>query len=113
MQLGGNFQGIPVGRTNRLLNPLERTEMSNVQPVRSFVLLCLSFVAAIGCGSSSKKVPIGGGCVLNSECDNPLACKFMKCHHACDESRDCDPGQRCVKVDGIGVCQLPAEAAFV
>jgi hypothetical protein len=87
--------------------------MNSMLRVRLFVLLWLSAVAASGCGSSSKKVSLGAGCVLNTDCDNPLACKFSKCHRACNESRDCDPGQRCVKVDGIGVCQLPAEATFV
>jgi hypothetical protein len=76
-------------------------------------MVWLSVAAAIGCGSSAQKVSLGAGCVLNTDCTNPLACKFSKCHRACNESRDCDPGQRCVKVDGIGVCQLPEEAALV
>ena len=62
-----------------------------------------------GC-SSSKKIEVGGNCILNSDCNSPLLCTDGKCHDACHASVDCPTGQNCVKVSGITVCQLPAEA---
>jgi hypothetical protein len=73
-------------------------------------ILGLCWLASLGCSSSSDKLPIGGpGCNLNSDCSDPLVCKFTRCHRACMKSRDCDLGQQCVKVDGGGVCQLAVE----
>jgi hypothetical protein len=80
--------------------------------VRRALFWCLAFAAA-GClaACSSRQAPLmlGQSCVLNSDCNDPPSCKFGKCHRACVETRDCDLGQRCVKVDGVGVCQLPVE----
>jgi hypothetical protein len=74
--------------------------------VRVSVGLCLALV--LGCGSSSPP-PAGKSCSLNSECNNPLSCTFGKCHVACTVTRDCSPGQRCVKAEGGNVCQLGEE----
>jgi hypothetical protein len=65
-------------------------------------------VLASGCGSSDKP-PAGKACTLNSECNNPLSCSFGKCHVACNETRDCQPGQRCIKGPTGNVCQLDEE----
>jgi hypothetical protein len=55
---------------------------------------------------------LGGQCILNSDCQNPLACKFATCHQQCAQSRDCPTGQQCVAAaDGFGVCQTLVEAA--
>lgn len=63
-----------------------------------------------GCNSSSKAT-LAGGCSINSDCDNPLICAFGRCHTACNESRDCASGERCVgSSDGSGVCQLSTES---
>src|SRR5688572_30433956 len=70
------------------------------------LVLGLAFVD--GCGSSDKP-PAGKPCQLNSECNNPLACTFGKCHNQCVVSRDCPAGQRCVKVAAGNVCQLEEE----
>lgn len=78
--------------------------------IRLFVPLLVAAVL-MGCGSDDKKTPpVGQTCVLNSECNNPLSCSFGKCHAPCQESRDCNLGQRCVKSEtGVNVCQLPEE----
>ena len=74
---------------------------------------CLTAIVAASCSGSSKKLDLGGTCVQNSDCNNPLACKFQACHTQCKESRDCPVvGEPCVAAeDGVGVCQTAKEAA--
>lgn len=80
-------------------------------------------VTTLSCGSDSPVKP-GTACVVNSDCNNPLSCSFGTCHSACQESRDCPTGQRCVSagpVMGAGdagtstvnVCQLAVEKTCV
>ncbi|HEY1691927.1 MAG TPA: hypothetical protein VGG39_07185 [Polyangiaceae bacterium] len=85
---------------------------------RSFAWACLALPAALlfvaanpSCSSSKSPAGLAAGCSLNSDCDNPLVCIFALCHQACEESRDCSDGERCVKVDGTGVCELSTEAS--
>jgi hypothetical protein len=73
----------------------------------------LGFMAAsvslgAGCRSASK-IEVGGTCIMNSDCTQPLVCTMGKCHDACHTTADCPAGQ-CVKVDNTTFCQLPAEA---
>ena len=75
-----------------------------------FAYLCVALLAATAC-SSSKKIDLGGTCSINSDCTNPQSCAFGKCHQQCNDIRDCPHGDRCVSVNGVGVCQLPAEAS--
>jgi hypothetical protein len=79
---------------------------------RSSLLISIFLVAiaAAACSASSKKLDLGGTCIQNSDCNNPLSCKFATCHQQCVQSRDCPTGERCVIVDGSGVCQTPAES---
>lgn len=63
--------------------------------------------ALVGC--SGKQLSLGRSCTLNSDCTDPLSCKFGKCHRQCAETRDCSTGEVCIKVDGIGVCQSISE----
>ena len=72
------------------------------------VTLGLVVGLAVGCSSSSTP-PAGKTCIVNSECNNPLACTFGKCHVACMETRDCPLGARCLKAPGGNVCQLDEE----
>lgn len=67
------------------------------------------FSLATGC-SGSKKIDLGGPCLLNSDCNSPLSCSFGKCHATCIETRDCPAGQSCLRTSAGSVCQLPAEA---
>jgi hypothetical protein len=65
----------------------------------------ISLACALAACSSAKKLDFGGSCTLNSDCNEPLVCKFGACHKACATSRDCDNGERCVRVDNGAVCQ--------
>lgn len=54
---------------------------------------------------------LGAGCLLNSDCTDPLVCVFGKCHSACSGDRDCPAAQRCVEATPPArVCQLPEES---
>ena len=77
---------------------------------RALGLVVVSSWLVLGCGDSSKKIDMGTSCVLNSDCNSPLSCSFGKCHDACKETRDCLPGERCVKLTSGSVCQLPGDA---
>ncbi len=64
-----------------------------------------------GCSDSQVGgAKLAAGCTINSDCNTPLVCAFQRCHTACETSRDCDPGQRCVASDRpFHVCQLDVE----
>src|SRR5690348_5951979 len=52
-------------------------------------------IAALSC--SNRKTPIPGqGCLINSDCESPLACTYGKCHEACHEAGDCAGNGLCV-----------------
>ncbi len=74
----------------------------------SYPLAVLLVVGAIGCGGGARPLP-GAMCEMNTDCNNPLSCSYGRCHVACDEARDCDPGQLCAGPPGAGVCLLPEE----
>ena len=59
--------------------------------------------------SSSKKIDVGGTCILNSDCTGSLVCTSGLCHIACRASTDCPAGQSCMKTSDSAVCVLPAE----
>lgn len=69
------------------------------------------YLVASGCGDDEEvKAAIGVGCVINSDCNEPLVCVFKRCHEQCEETRDCPEGQRCViGVPPTHICQLPEE----
>jgi len=75
---------------------------------RLSVSVVLLVTLGFGCGSSDKPPP-GKTCSLNTDCNNPLSCSFGKCHETCRESRDCQPGQRCIRGPAGNVCQLEEE----
>jgi hypothetical protein len=79
-----------------------------------------------GCGDADKErlaaKELAAKCALNSDCNDKLICVFERCHEACRDETDCDPGQRCVRVPvddqedkksgkEASVCQLPEETA--
>jgi hypothetical protein len=80
----------------------------SVSWLRILGLMVVSACLAAGC-SGVKKIDVGGACILNSDCNQPLVCTMGKCHDACHTTADCPAGQ-CVKVDNTTFCQLPAEA---
>lgn len=67
-----------------------------------------------GCGGGGSTTPTAGGtCTLSSDCQDSLVCTSGRCHAQCAQSRDCDFGQRCVKIGTNYVCQLQSEAKCV
>ena len=71
-------------------------------------LMVVSAWLAAGC-SSTKKIDVGGACILNSDCGGSLVCTSGVCHVACRASTDCPAGQSCMKTSDSAVCVLPAE----
>jgi hypothetical protein len=67
--------------------------------------------AVPSCSSSSALAGLDQGCSINSDCDSPLICAFGRCHTACNESRDCGAGERCVQSSAGAVCELPDESS--
>lgn len=75
---------------------------------------CLALAAAMAAGCSGddelRKAGLAEGCLVNTDCENPLICAFRRCHKQCADSRDCPAGQRCVISDRPAfVCQLDDE----
>lgn len=67
-------------------------------------------VIAVACDGDSPVALMGSGCILDSDCQAPLVCAYERCHAACEETRDCPEGSRCVVVDKpLSVCQLEDE----
>src|SRR5262244_487056 len=75
-------------------------------------LTCVvAVVLAVAC-TSDEKAPgeLAAGCLVNSDCHDPLVCAFRTCHNACVATRDCPKGLRCVASDRpYHVCQLLSE----
>ena len=65
----------------------------------------LAISVLVHCGGDSPKAVVKG-CSLPSDCNNPLICALGACHTACNESRDCPTGQRCLVTSAGSVCQL-------
>jgi hypothetical protein len=70
-------------------------------------------VAAADCGGSSKP-PATPMCVLDSDCAGTLNCVQGFCVHACNQSKDCPSGERCIVVtigDAMGnACEPPEKS---
>src|SRR5215467_7581900 len=71
---------------------------------------CLTLVA-LACSSDTPPLSdLSQGCLVNSDCNDPLVCAFRRCHNACATTRDCPAGLRCVASDRpFHVCQLDSE----
>jgi hypothetical protein len=84
-----------------------------LRTIATSCLFCLAgacLAAGCGGGGSSTIPTTGPGCTLSSDCQDPLICTAGRCHAQCAQSRDCDFGQRCVKIGTNNVCQLQSEA---
>lgn len=79
--------------------------------VRWILASVMAVTLAASCSEDEKKLAkLAQGCLINSDCDAPLVCAFQRCHNACESTRDCPPGLRCVSSDGpLHVCQLEEE----
>jgi hypothetical protein len=83
---------------------------------RRLALLFVGAAFALGlgtCSSDGKKLTLGSGCVINTDCLDPLSCSFGKCHVACREARDCAAGATCLKSTTGNVCALNEEQKCV
>lgn len=79
----------------------------------AFVAVGVWLGVACGSDSTEEKIALAKlteGCLINTDCTDPLVCAFRSCHVQCETSRDCDDGQRCMLSDRpFHVCQLPSE----
>ncbi|MFO0740103.1 MAG: hypothetical protein U0270_29660 [Labilithrix sp.] len=64
----------------------------------------------LGCSDDREIKQLAEGCSINSDCTDPLACAFGRCHIQCTQTRDCPAGTLCVSAGSAKVCQLPEEA---
>lgn len=62
-----------------------------------FVFSVALATVAAGCVTRDETPlsKLGAGCVLNSDCEDPLVCVFRLCHQPCAEPRDCPAGSDC------------------
>src|SRR5947207_15027494 len=62
------------------------------------------------CASDTPPPAAKTACLIDSQCNNPLVCRFESCHSACNETRDCpNKTDRCIKAGRVGVCQTVEE----
>ncbi len=75
------------------------------------LLAVVGALLPLACGSDNPPVvTLGGGCLINSDCNDPLVCAFRLCHTQCQTDRDCTMGERCVIAERPNrVCQLTTE----
>src|SRR5438552_2518173 len=68
------------------------------------------FAACSSSGTSDR--PVGSGCLVASDCTDPLVCAYQRCHAQCVTSKDCAQGQRCVgsNYPKLGVCLFQDES---
>src|SRR4051794_32175740 len=53
-------------------------------------------LAGLGAACSNARPPVAGKmCSINSDCEDPLACTFNKCHEACRADGDCPKDYTC------------------
>lgn len=82
------------------------------------VSLAAAMVVTLGWLGCADEAPLAGlkeGCMLSSDCNDPLVCAFKKCHVQCKSSKDCDDGRgRCVVSEKpYYVCQFDEDAKCV
>ncbi len=72
-------------------------------------LLFATLTLVLGC--AERPTFRGGGCELNSDCDEPLVCGFGRCRTECRSDVDCALGLDCFGdiESGLGFCQLSDE----
>lgn len=87
-----------------------------MRAVSTAAALLAVFALAQGCRSDpdplERLFDVSEGCLVNSDCAEPLVCAFQRCHVECITSRDCSGELRCVGVhEPERVCQLEVEAS--
>lgn len=82
-------------------------------------LVAVASMSPVACNATDEAIlaAVEGACLLDSDCDAGLVCRFKLCHQPCETSKDCplrDDGDRqdCVVVDKpVRVCLLEVERA--
>jgi hypothetical protein len=59
------------------------------------LLAALSVLSACNPVVDPPKALLAEGCLLNSDCVEPLVCVYRRCHQPCTSRRDCPPGSDC------------------
>ncbi len=80
--------------------------------LRGAVLAPLALLASLALGAlgCEARVSLGAACQYDSECPDPLRCRFGRCRAECLETRDClAPGAICIGPAGSGACTLPTD----
>lgn len=87
--------------------------MKPLQPTQLLLPSICFTILALACSSDEPPLAdLAQGCLVNTDCSNPLVCAFRRCHNACETTRDCQPPLRCVASDRpFHVCQLESERA--
>lgn len=78
----------------------------------SLLLPVALLFGACGKAERTEKVSeLSQGCLVNSDCADPLVCVFQRCHVECETTRDCDGILRCVGAkEAVRACQLEDES---
>src|SRR3954454_21502717 len=80
----------------------------------SWVLVGILAPLAMDCSDDVPPlVGLAEGCHINSDCNDPLSCVFGKCHKACETTKDCPSGARCLKLPERNVCQQENEVMCI
>ncbi|MBK7396739.1 MAG: putative metal-binding motif-containing protein [Myxococcales bacterium] len=88
--------------------------MDKNAPRIAWVMVLGLVLGAQACSSDDVTTKaIGEGCLVATDCTDPLACVFRKCHQQCLADRDCPVGQLCTGAlaPKKGVCLLADEIA--
>jgi hypothetical protein len=65
----------------------------------------------VACDPKCTPKELRAACGANVDCVAPLICAVGHCHGACDTSRDCISGERCVRyASPLAVCLTPDES---
>ncbi|MEM1035068.1 MAG: hypothetical protein AAGN82_32310, partial [Myxococcota bacterium] len=88
--------------------------MTRTYALAGIALVALASGGGIACNAREEALlaAIEGDCLLDSDCEGALVCRFRRCHERCETRRDCpfrDDGDRqdCVVVDKpVRICQL-------
>lgn len=65
--------------------------------MRQSFIVALAVIAVAGCTPALEqpKSLLTEGCLLNSDCVEPLVCVYRRCHQPCTSARDCPTGSDC------------------
>ncbi len=89
--------------------------MKTLRAIARVGALLTSVAVLVGaCGSDTaeeraKAAQLAEGCLIDSDCQDPLVCAFKRCHVQCIVQRDCQREELCVPAGENKVCLLESE----